>query len=272
MTPPIIKYPRTRHIADSRLQPGDEDDNAPLTDIVGRHTIFEEKLDGANSGISFDDDANLLIQSRGHYLTGGWRERHWSPLKAWAAARQDELFDILSSRYVMYGEWMYATHGVYYDLLPHYFMEFDILDRETGRFLSTDERHRMLAGSSVVSVPVVHRHDPGDSMDAKRLKTLVRHSVYKSPDWRNSYLRACERAGVDPAKQQGIDPSDLSEGLYIKVEEDGGVVARYKWVRPDFLQAVLSTDTHWIDRPIVPNALAPGVDIMAAPHQGGRRP
>ena len=46
------------------------------------------------------------------------------------------------------------------------------------------------------------------------------------------------------------------EGLYIKVEEDGRTVARYKWVRPDFLTAILDSGTHWLDRPLVANGLA----------------
>ena len=36
--------------------------------------MVEEKIDGANSAVSFDGDGGLLLQSRGHYLTGGYRE------------------------------------------------------------------------------------------------------------------------------------------------------------------------------------------------------
>jgi hypothetical protein len=55
----------------------------------------------------------------------------------------------------MYGEWLYARHTIPYDMLPHYFMEFDIFDRETREFLSTDRRQRLLAGTPVTSVPVL---------------------------------------------------------------------------------------------------------------------
>jgi hypothetical protein len=73
----IRKYPRTQHIINSRLQPGDEDFNAVgFEAIESRHVVVEEKLDGANSAISFDAGGNLLLQSRGHYLTGGPAERH----------------------------------------------------------------------------------------------------------------------------------------------------------------------------------------------------
>ena len=68
----ILKYPRTQHIEGSRKQEGDEDlDSAPFSEIANRHIVIEEKMDGANSGISFSDDGELLLQSRGHYLNGG---------------------------------------------------------------------------------------------------------------------------------------------------------------------------------------------------------
>ena len=126
----IIKYPRTPHIQGSRLQAGDEDlSQVPFSHIFNRHIVIEEKIDGANSAVSFDGDGNLLLQSRGHYLSlsvDEFRERHYNPLKRWAKANQDIFFDVLSDRYVMYGEWMYAKHTVFYDALPHYYMEFDI--------------------------------------------------------------------------------------------------------------------------------------------------
>lgn len=68
----IHKYPRTHHLEGSRLQSGDEDlSQVRFETIAGRHIVIEEKIDGANSAISFDDKGKLLLQSRGYYLTGG---------------------------------------------------------------------------------------------------------------------------------------------------------------------------------------------------------
>ena len=62
---------------------------------------------------------------------------------------------------------------------------------------------------------------------------------------------------MDPAQAAAeTDPADAMEGLYLKVEEDGQVVARYKWVRAGFLQALLDSGSHWADRPIIANRLA----------------
>ena len=59
------------------------------------------------------------------------------------------------------------------------------------------------------------------------------------------------------------DPADASEGLYLKHEEDGRVIGRYKLVRASFLTSVLDAGSHWLERPIVPNQLASTVDIFA---------
>ncbi len=48
----------------------------------------------------------------------------------------------------------------------------------------------------------------------------------------------------------------MAEGLYIKIEEDGRVVDRMKYVRVGFWQSVFQSESHWIDRPIIPNRLA----------------
>ena len=253
------KYPRTPHLAGSRLQPGDEDlAQVPFAALRGRPVVAEEKLDGANAAISFDAAGVLLLQSRGHYLTGGPRERQFGPFKSWAATVAPRLRPVLTDRYVLYGEWLYAKHTVFYDALPHWFCEFDVLDTATGEFLSTPRRRELLAGTPVVSVPVLRAGEFGDLAE---LIALVGPSTCRTARWRDALREAAEAAGVDPDRVVAeTDGADAMEGLYLKVEEGGRVVERYKWVRAGFLQALLDSGSHWADRPIVPNGLAdPGV-------------
>lgn len=258
----LDKYPRTPHLVGSRLQPGDSDvSQVPYSSLAGRYIVVEEKMDGANAGVRFDGNAQLWLQSRGHYLVGGGRERHFNLLKSWASAHEGRLFDILSDRYLMYGEWMYSKHTVFYDRLPHYFLEFDIRDTKEEVFLSTQARREMLAGSPVVSVPVLY-----EGIAPRRVEDLVamvRPSLAKTATWRSTLRGAAIREGIDPERVvRETESSDLSEGLYIKIEEGGRTVGRLKWVRADFLQIILENDSHWLSRPIVPNQLAPGVDIF----------
>lgn len=260
MQPPMRKYPRTRHLEGSRFQHGDHDLEAvPFKDVRGQFFVVEEKMDGANAGVSFDADGKLLLQSRGHYLTGGPRERHFDMLKQWAAAHAEDLYLALGERYIMYGEWMYAKHTCFYDRLPHYFMEFDIYDRERDLFLSTARRREMLAELPVVSVAVLWEGRP---QRLAEVTSLVGPSLFKSPEWRDRLVEAGAAAGV-PAAQviAETDRHDAMEGLYIKVEDEERVVERFKWVRGSFLSALLDSGSHWLDRPIVNNRLADGVTL-----------
>jgi hypothetical protein len=257
----LRKYPRTLHLEGSRLQPGDEDaDAVPFRRLAGRHLVVEEKLDGANAGLRFDAAGKLLLQSRGHFLTGGEREKHFNLFKRWANAHAAALHAALGSRYVLYGEWLYAKHTIFYDELPHYFLEFDVLDTEADVFLSTDRRRELLAAAPLVPVPVLRR-GPAASLD--ELLALIGPSLCKSADWRERLTAtgAAHVVGFERVWSE-TDRSDLMEGLYVKVEEGGAVVERYKYVRTSFLTAVLDSGTHWLKRPIVPNRLRAGVDLF----------
>ena len=260
----LKKYPRTPHLEGSRLQPGDEDlSQIPFSYIKGKHLVVEEKIDGANTAVSFSEEGELLLQSRGHYLTGGYRERHYNLMKQWANIHQEALFEVLGTRYIMYGEWMYAKHTVYYDKLPHYFLEFDIFDRQEQIFLSTGRRHALLKTLPVVSVPVLKE---GAFQTKEALLSLLGTSRYISPEKTHTVRQSCEKLGLDVERQvRETDASDTMEGLYIKVEENGQVVDRLKFVRPSFTQTVEISQTHWLDRPIVPNALAIPVEAIYAP-------
>lgn len=259
----LFRYPRTPHLEGSRLQEGDHGhDHVPYRDLRGLRLVVEEKLDGANTGISFSPAGDLLLQSRGHYLVGGGRERQFNFIKAWAQAHAGWLLQRLEDRYVMYGETMSKKHSVFYDALPHHFFEFDVFDRRTGAFLSTEARRELLAGGPVLSVPVLY-----DGLAPARLadlKALLRPSLAKTARWRDAFEATVRREGLDLALAwRQCDKSDLSEGLYIKVEADGRTLGRYKWVRADFVQAILAADKHHSEQPYVPNQLAPGVDLYA---------
>jgi hypothetical protein len=258
----IYKYPRTAHIEGSGLQPGDEDAGvAPFRALAGRHLVVEEKMDGANCALSFTPEGELLLQSRGHYLIGGPRERQFDLLKAWARRYAGELWAALGDRYVLYGEWLYARHTIYYTDLPHYFLEFDALDTATGDFLDTPRRRALLRAAPFV-VPVYVLHEGiVDSLDA--LNALIGPSRFIVGDHLARLRAACAERGLDAERAlPETDATGLMEGLYVKVEEGGVVCERYKFVRSGFLQTVFDSGSHWMDRPLVPNGLREGARLL----------
>lgn len=262
MSERIHKYPRTPHIAGSRIQPGDEDLRCVSADeLLGRELIVEEKLDGSNSGVSFDAGGRLLLQSRGHFLDGGGRERQFALFKSWVTSHSGELWEALGDRYVIYGEWLYAKHTIFYDALPHYFIEFDVLDKTTGEFLSTARRRELLSGLPIVSAPILWT---GHIKSAKQFDSLITASRFQTPRWLAALIEVCEARGVDGARARDeTDASGLMEGLYLKVEDEDQVVERYKFVRPTYTQLMEDSDSRWLERPIVPNRLCDGVDLFA---------
>lgn len=255
-----VKYPRTYHLAGSGLQAGDDLPTVSFRELAGRHLVLEEKVDGANCGIRFDRSGRLFLQSRGHYLSGGPRERQFELFKSWCAAYASQLFQVLSDRYLLYGEWLYAKHSLFYDQLPHYFMEFDIFDLQRERFLSTVRRRELLSALPfVTSVRVLYE---GQLRSSKELTDLIGPSAFMGPHLVEHLREEAQAQGLDPDQVlRETDTSDLMEGLYIKLEDEEQVLARYKFVRSGFLQTLLDSGEHWANRPLLPNRLRDNLSI-----------
>jgi hypothetical protein len=256
----LYKYPRTHHIEGSGLQAGDDLPATSFAELAGRYLVVEEKMDGANCGLSFDQSGRLRLQSRGHYLAGGPRERQFELLKGWAARYTTDLWALLGDRFVLYGEWLYGKHSIFYTDLPHYLLEFDIYDMREDIFLATEQRRQMLVSAPfIASVRVIHA---GQLPSLAAVQALVGPSPFIAPDHREQLAAAAQGQSLDVGRVlHETDPSGLMEGLYIKVEDGGTVKGRYKFVRPGFLQTVLDSGSHWQERPLLPNKLRAEVSL-----------
>lgn len=259
----LKKFESTPHLQGSRLQVGDHGyAQVPYSALAGRFIVAEEKLDGGQAGASFSPGAELLTQSRGHYLKGGGRERQFNLFKRWASAHENALLTCLEDRYIAYGEWMHKKHAMFYDALPHYWNEFDIWDRSIEGFLDTETRKQILSSAPVLQVPVLFAGVAPKKLSD--LLALIVTSYAKTPAWRAKFEEIVTREGFDMAKAWKMaDKSDLMEGLYIKTEENGVVTGRYKFVRHDFVQAILESKVHHSVQPFIPNQLADGVYIFS---------
>ena len=243
-----MKYPRTHHIQGSLGKT--EPTQVCLSSLPGEILVVEEKLDGTQVSLHFDTKQQIVFHSRGQALA---KSPEFSQLKAWAYSHRDALWQCLGPQYVMFGEWVFAKHTVFYDALPHYFLEFDIWDQQDRCWLSTARRRERLKDSPVVSVPVLYE---GPIQKVGPLSNLLQPSLYKTKAWRKKLHQASIRAGLDPAQVlQETDASDMPEGLYLKAETEDTTEARYKYIRPDFLRTILESESHWRTRQILPNEL-----------------
>ena len=97
---------------------------------TGRSVVVEEKVDGANLGISINAQWRLRVQNRS---TRSSTHKQFSTLDAWLEAHSSALFQVMEpERHVLFGEWLYAKHSIHYTRLPDYFLAFDLYDWRTG--------------------------------------------------------------------------------------------------------------------------------------------
>lgn len=245
----MTKLPRTLHIEGSRLKAGQVNPEAvQFLGLAGQFLVVEEKLDGTGVSIFFDERLDIQVWHRGSPAEG----KEFTQLWNWANLHQNQLFELLEERYILCGEWMLHKHSIFYDRLPHYFLESDIFDRKALIWLSTDARRGLLTGHNYIrQVPVISSFRP---TKLSQLTALIGKPIYQSEDWRASLWGQCGRIGqeLDKALSE-TDPSDLAEGLYIKHEEDRQVLGRYKYVRYEFVNHIVNSGSHVRDREPIPN-------------------
>lgn len=226
----FFRFPHTPHLAWlGEGQPRDDKVLAPheVAALLAAEVIVEEKIDGANVGLSVSPDGDIVAQNRGGYLMRSHAHDQFRPLWSWLDRHRDTLFDALGTKLVLFGEWCYACHSVPYDHLPDWFLCFDVYDRTQKAFWATDRRNRLLAKIGLESTPEITR----GHYTVLSLETLIGQS----------------RVG-----------SGEMEGIVVRAEADGEVTARGKLVARKFTQQI---DEHWSRGPIRPNSLAPGVHV-----------
>ena len=143
----FFRFPHTPHIA--WLASGAPRDDKVLSpdeaaELLAGDVVIEEKLDGANLGLSVSPDGVLHAQNRGQYLPQPFHGQ-FSRLGPWLAAHEDRLFDAHGAHLIAFGEWCAARHSLDYVLLPDWWLVFDVYDRTTGQFWSTARRNEWAA-------------------------------------------------------------------------------------------------------------------------------
>lgn len=239
----FTKYPRTPHLFGSK---GTDDDKhlgeaESRRFIADRSLIVEEKIDGTNVGIHFTADGEMVLQCRGHLIGEGMHPQY-DLFKQWVAVRRDVLEPMLEDRYILFGEWVYARHSIHYRGLPHYFFEFDIYDKSGDLFLDLRRRLALLDGTGLQTVPVLHT----GPLTRDDLPGLIGPSRFDSHFENPTTGR----------------PDNLMEGLYLRMESDGRVTGRAKFVRPEFVEKIRQS-MHWQHQAMVPNRLAEGAEIWS---------
>ncbi|KAL4094594.1 hypothetical protein PRIC1_010252 [Phytophthora ramorum] len=228
---PLLKFPRTTHLLNLGAATSDDlisdiDSFSVSADEITT-IVITEKLDGANMGLSLSADGAIVVQNRSHVVSSE-THRQFRDLNNFLHVHRAVLYEILHQdplfpgRFILYGEWLAATHSIAYSRLGSLFYAFDLYDRESGQFWDRSSLQELLAVSAASC--------PG-------LKSI--QLVPKL--WEGRMLPPRDELVTMAQQRRSQFYNGPVEGVYIKWERLGRVKERSKIVRSDFMAG----DAHW---------------------------
>ncbi|KAA8981905.1 RNA ligase family protein [Halospina sp. K52047b] len=221
----FLRYPHTPHLAwlgdgaprnDKLLDPTEADS------LLAETVRVEEKLDGANVGLSWGEEGQLRAQNRGGFLEPPYRDQ-FSRLNEWTMRHWAIFQHHLPTNLILFGEWCAARHSLDYTALPDWFLVFDVFDRDVWQFWNSERRDELARQMGLYTVPLISE----DRFTLRQLESLVKTT---SSAFREGPL----------------------EGVIIRQDQGNLNTRRAKLVHPAFTQAM---DEHWRARPIEWNRL-----------------
>lgn len=220
----FFRFPSTLHLAWlSQSAVPREDKVLSALDAIAFLTgdvVVEEKIDGANIGLSLTEDGALRVQNRGQYLKAPYVGQ-FARLPEWLTQHEGGICDRLGASHILFGEWCAARHTIGYDRLPDWFVLFDVYDRGKDRFWSSARRNAFASAAGLAIVPTLLR----GRTNLTELEQLLELSS--------------SRYGAEPM-----------EGLIVRRENTSWCESRAKLVRPNFIQVLKE---HWSRRRITWN-------------------
>lgn len=224
----FFRFPHTPHLAWLGQDTPRDDKVLSATEaelFLTHSVVIEEKVDGANLGLSVGGDGEVRAQNRGQFLARPFTGQ-FARLNEWLAIHEETLFDALGEHLMLFGEWVAAVHSLEYPSLPDYFLAFDVYDKQAQLFWSTPRRNAL---ASRLGLRHIHQVSKGHF----RLVSLKQMLLKTSSTYRCGSV----------------------EGIYLRLEDNDWLIARTKLVHPDFAQSIA---THWRSRTLRWNKLHDG--------------
>ena len=106
---------------------------------VGEDIVIQEKIDGSNASIRYDEESGTLkaFSRRLELNADNTLNGFWDYVQT---LNLDTFKEILGSRYIVFGEWMGAKHAIKYpENVYGKFWMFDVWDTQTEQYLPYEE-------------------------------------------------------------------------------------------------------------------------------------
>lgn len=183
-----------------------------------------EKVDGANTAIIRGKGDKWTLQKRRGLADEGVHAQ-FSFFWNWARHNEEKILKIPNG-WIVYGELCFAKHHVYYDMLPSYFLVFDVWD--TGRY--HEDSPAVASQLGFQHVPVLYEGYIDGMLDLEKF-----------------------------IGQSKLASESVMEGVVAKKHHKKNYL-RGKLVRPEFMKDI-EDEGHWMHRPYSKNILAPTANV-----------
>lgn len=225
----LPQFPRTLHLPFSINRESNDVTWEPNEfDLTNPNLEIFEKIDGSNVCFSYDKDLNPRVRNKNYFLIKGFKaetaaQKQYLPIWSWLNSNKkkfSKLENKLGTNIAIFGEWMYATHGIIYNKLPDKLIIFDIYDLNTGEYIPFKFWNKEAIEVSYNVVPLLN-NGPSNINNLNELLNNI-------SQWSNDQL----------------------EGLYLKISNEREVVQRAKVIRNNFTRG-----QYWNSEIIIKNQI-----------------
>jgi len=196
--------------------------DAEVKALLSGNTVIEEKVDGGVVGIAWNGDRHLAI-GKHSMINYSDNSKKFYGLNNWIYQNYEKIQKIPLG-WVIYGEWLRASHNIFYDMLEDFFYVFDIWDGY--RYLDVQNRSEFLHKLGFSEIPLIYS---GTDLDVEDI------------------LRIAD--GLSINNKSRLSSAETIEGIVIKNYEKQ---LYGKYVRREFME---SLEEHWLKLPITENKL-----------------
>lgn len=193
-----------------------------VKNLLSGHTTIEEKIDGGIVGLAWDGNTHLAI-GKHSMISNTENSKKFYGLNNWIYTNYEKIQQIPIG-FIVYGEWMRASHNIFYNTLDDFFVAFDVWDGH--KYLDVISRSIFLHEIGFAEVSTVYS---GTDLGIEDI------------------LCICEgKFGV--SNKSRFNSNETFEGLVIR--NDNGLVGKY--VRREFMDSI---EENWLNLPVVENKL-----------------
>lgn len=193
-------YRVTPHLKGSKGTFDDTFMNDRDTDIILKNDVLvQEKIDGVNIGLLFDDCQELIFIQKDKIISP--HSKLITVISDWCNENYDKLFDTIRNEYVLFGELILNENTSI-----NSWVIMDAIEKRTSRFVSYERLLNLIIPLDLNHIKILYK---GKLNSIEFVSGLIKKSAYSN---------------------------GKMEGVCIRIEEGEYTKEKYKFVREDFIK------------------------------------